>query len=148
MALEIERKYLVRYDVYKAMASSSVDIWQGYLSADPEATVRLRIAGDHAFITIKGKNHGAVRNEWEYEIPLSDALGMKGLCRFNLEKTRYIVPFAGHKWEVDEFGGRHAGLTVAEIELTDENEPYTLPPFIGEEVTGDPKYYNSSISKI
>lgn len=148
MALEIERKYLVADDSYKSMASASIDIWQGYLSTSPDATVRLRIAGDKAFLTIKGKNLGAVRNEWEYEIPLADALGMKGICQSCLEKTRHIVHFDNHKWEVDEFKGRHMGLTLAEIELSDEREPYSTPPFLGEEVTGDPKYYNSSISKI
>lgn len=148
MALEIERKYLVADDSFKALAASRIDIWQGYLSTAPEATVRLRIAGDNAYLTIKSKNVGAVRNEWEYVIPYADAILMKSICQSCLEKTRYIVPFDGHNWEVDEFKGRHQGLTLAEIELSNENESFPTPPFLGDEVTGDPKYYNSSLSKI
>lgn len=146
--MEIERKYLVAGDSYKSMAAASASIWQGYLSTDPEATVRLRIAGQKAFLTVKSKNRGATRGEWEYEIPLSDAEQMKSLCKACLEKRRYVIPYDGHRWEVDEFSGRHTGLTLAEIELKDEKETFTSPPFLGEEVTGDPKYYNSSISKL
>lgn len=147
MALEIERKFLVAGDSYKSMATSAIDLWQGYLSVDPEATVRLRIAGEKAFITVKGITTGATRGEWEYEIPKADAIAMKPLCKASLEKTRYIVPFGGHRWEVDQFMGRLSGLVIAEIELNSENEPFTRPPFIGEDVTGDPKYYNSNLSK-
>jgi len=147
MALEIERKYLVSNDSYKPMATIAIDIWQGYLSTAPEATVRLRIADDKAFITIKGKNVGATRSEWEYEIPLADAIPMKPLCKAKLEKKRFIVPFKGHRWEVDQFNGHNSGLVLAEIELKCEDEPFAIPPFIGEEVTGDPKYYNSNLSK-
>lgn len=130
------------------MSVKAIDIWQGYISTDPEATVRLRIADVKAFITIKGITHGATRSEWEYEIPLTDAVRMKPLCKSTLEKTRYIVPYDGHTWEVDIFKGRHRGLALAEIELKHEDETFALPPFIGVEVTGDPKYYNSHISKI
>lgn len=147
MALEIERKFLVANESFKSLSQHSVYIWQGYLSTDPEATVRLRIAGEKAFITIKSKNVGATRGEWEYEIPMDDALDMKHICKASLEKTRYIAPFQGHRWEVDEYHGRHQGLIVAEIELQSESEPFAKPPFIGEEVTGNPKYYNSNLSK-
>ncbi|MCM1452199.1 MAG: CYTH domain-containing protein [Clostridium sp.] len=148
MALEIERKFLVANESYRQTATSRIDIWQGYISTDPQATARLRIANDKAFLTIKGKNRGATRGEWEYPIPLNEAIEMKPLCKASLEKTRYIVPHEGHVWEVDEFRGRHKGLTVAEIELKTENEAFSIPPFIGEEVTGDPKYYNSNLSAV
>ncbi len=148
MALEIERKYLVANDSYLKLATRSIAIWQGYLSTDPDATVRLRIADDKAFITIKSRNVGAVRGEWEYRIPMADALAMKPLCKATLEKVRYIVPCGRHTWEVDAFAGRHRGLTLAEIELKSENEPFDLPPFVGAEVTGDTKYYNSNLSKV
>ncbi len=150
MAKEIERKFLVRdLDLVKAMASARSEIRQTYISTLPESTVRVRTRDSKAFLTIKGKNTGASRDEWEYEIPLKDALDMaRTLCGgFAIEKIRYIVPFGGLNWEVDEFRGRHAGLIVAEIELpTEEFLLDSLPPFIGREVTGDPAYYNSTLS--
>lgn len=148
MAIEIERKYLVANDSFRSLAIKAITIWQGYLSTDPDATVRLRIADDRAYITIKSRNKGAARGEWEYEIPLADALAMKPLCKATLAKVRHIVPDGGHVWEVDEFGGRHSGLALAEIELRSEDEHFDLPPFVGDEVTGDPKYYNSNLSKV
>ncbi len=147
MAKEIERKYLVTDNIYRSMACSCRHIIQAYLNRDPRSTVRVRIADRKAFITIKGKNDGAVRDEWEYSIPVDDAEAMIRKCADGriIEKTRYIVPFEGFTWEVDEFEGDLAGLTVAEIELPDVTTTFKLPPFTGEEVTGDPRYYNSSL---
>lgn len=147
MAKEIERKYLVTDTSYREVATEKRHIIQAYLNRDPKATVRVRIAGDMAFLTIKGKNSGAVRDEWEYAIPISDARNMIERCATGriIEKTRYIVPFGGYLWEVDEFGGELEGLTVAEIELPSADTEFSLPSFIGDEVTGDPRYYNSSL---
>ena len=148
MGREIERKFLVKDDGYISMASEQVNIMQGYLSARKEATVRVRLWNDSGFITVKGPNRGAIRNEWEYPIPADDAREML----LNLadggviDKTRYIVPFGGHTWEVDCFHGKLEGLVVAEVELNSESETVDLPSFIGEEVTGDPQYYNSNLS--
>ncbi len=149
MALEIERKFLVVDDSYRKLASEVHTIRQAYLSVNPDATVRLRIFDKSAFITVKSRNDGVVRREWEYEIPQSDALEMFESCGVSsvIEKRRYVIDAGnGLKWEVDEFGGRNAGLTIAEIELPSEDCPFPLAPFIGEEVTGDPAYYNSSIA--
>lgn len=147
MAKEIERKFLVTDSSYRTMASAERHIVQGYLSRDPRATVRVRIADGRAWLTVKGRNDGAVRDEWEYEIPLSDARDMLSRCATGrvIEKTRYIVDYDGRRWEVDEFGGELRGLTVAEIELTSADEQPELPPFVGDEVTGDPRYYNSAL---
>ncbi len=148
MAKEIERKFLVIDDSYRFMASSSVNISQGYLSYDPDKTVRIRIKGDRAFLTVKSRSQGAVRNEWEYEIPLRDAEDIILNCNVNcLEKTRYFVPFDDNEWEVDEFHGKLSGLVVAEIELCHEDQIFAKPPFIGEDVTSDPSYFNSSLLK-
>ncbi len=145
MGKEIERKYLVANDSYVAMSSAKHDIAQGYLSLDPERVVRVRIADEKAYITVKSKNHGAVRGEWEYPIPHDDALQMLPLCKKLISKTRYIVHFDGYMWEVDVFHGRNQGLIVAEIEIPHEGASYNLPPFAGPEVTGDPRYYNSNL---
>ncbi|MCM1483393.1 MAG: CYTH domain-containing protein [Muribaculaceae bacterium] len=144
MAKEIERKFLVRDLSFLEQASCSFDIRQGYLSVNPEATVRVRTKGERGFLTVKGITQGASRHEWEYEIPLSDAEEMLRLCPPDkvLEKTRFIVG----RWEVDMFHGRLDGLILAEIELRSEDEPVTLPSFIGEEVTGDSRYYNSVLA--
>ncbi|MCD8386735.1 MAG: CYTH domain-containing protein [Bacteroidales bacterium] len=148
MPLEIERKFLVPDESFKPLAVKATHIRQGYLSTNPDATVRIRITDDEAWITVKSKNHGATRGEWEYAIPVGDAEEMLRLCSSGLEKTRYIVPWEGHTWEIDEFAGKLQGLTVAEIELKQENENFAIPPFVGEEVTGNPYYYNSNLSKI
>lgn len=147
MPVEIERKFLVINDDYKRMASASHRIVQGYLSTDPQATVRVRVLDNQAFVTIKSKTVGCTRGEWEYSVPLADAEDMLALCRAKIEKTRWIVPFGGRTWEVDEFGGRLDGLILAEIELPSEDAPYDLPPFAGREVTGDPQYYNSNLAR-
>lgn len=147
MAKEIERKFLVEDDSFKEMAVSSEDIEQGYLCTDPDSTVRVRIKGKRAYITVKSRNQGAVRNEWEYQIPEDDAHEMLECCRGILGKRRYIVPYDGLVWEVDVFRGRHSGLVLAEVELDREDARVSLPPFVGVEVTGDPRYYNSVLSE-
>lgn len=150
MGKEIERKYLVVDSSFKQMSTKSIEIVQGYISAEADSTVRVRIAGQRAFLTIKSRNVGMVRGEWEYEIPVEDARDLlvtfaKGKC---LEKTRYYVPQDNLLWEIDEYHGPLAGLVVAELELPDVAATQgELPPYIGEEVTGDPRYYNSQLIK-
>lgn len=147
MAKEIERKFLVSDDSYKLMASESHRIAQGYISRRKEGTVRVRILDDEAFLTVKGKNYGISRNEWEYPIPVEDAREMfRDVCEDPiLEKTRWIVPYEGLIWEVDEFRGALAPLVMAEVELPSADTPVSLPPFVGREVSGDPAYYNSNL---
>lgn len=147
MAVEIEHKYLVVSSEYKIMANNSVRIMQGYLSRRPAGTVRVRVAGERAFITVKGATKEDSRLEFEYEIPLQDGIEMLSLCEGAvIEKTRYFVDYNGWLWEVDEFHSGHSGLVVAEIELSSSSHDYPLPPFVGREVTGDAAYYNSNIS--
>ena len=147
MAKEIERKFLVKNSSFMDISDSRRDIKQGYISRRPEGTVRVRICGDKAFLTVKGRNKGAVRDEWEYPVPVEDAMQMLARCTEGnvIEKTRYIVPFGGLKWEIDVFHGAHEGLVVAEIERPAPDTPFTQPPFIGREVTGDQRYYNSNL---
>lgn len=154
MACEIEHKYLVNNTLYRDMAVKSVLIFQGYLSRNPDCVVRIRIAGESAFLTIKGRNYSSgadsglcdTRPEFEYPIPVHDAKAMLKMAEGSIiEKIRYIVPFEGFFWEVDEFQGSHEGLTTAEIELSYSGQIYSLPPFAGENVTGNPKYYNSNL---
>lgn len=148
MAKEIERKFLVITDSYRQIAVSARNIIQGYISRRKEGTVRVRIVDDRAFLTVKGINIGAVRSEWEYEIPMDDARQMLEECCVGgvIAKTRYIVPIGDLTWEVDCFEGVLAPLTVAEVELADADAPVEIPDFIGAEVTGDPAYYNSELS--
>lgn len=145
---EIERKFLVRDDSFLAMSTGHCHIMQGYLSRVPEATVRVRVRDGEAFLTVKGRNDGAVRDEWEYSVPVSDARQMLERCCGGvfIDKVRYLVPFEGFVWEVDVFGGSLAWLTVAEIELPSADTPFALPPFVGREVTGDPRYFNSNLT--
>lgn len=149
MAIEIERKFLTVDQSYRDLAESCTFIAQGYLNTEPDRTVRVRIAAEHGFLTIKSRNVGARRGEWEYEIPLQDARELLECCGNTvIEKNRFIVPAGnGLKWEVDEFLGRLKGLTIAEIELESEDSPIPYASFIGEEVTGDVRYYNSSLCK-
>ena len=149
MAKEIELKFLVTDRTFVNIATSHSRIRQCYLSDSPDATVRIRLKDDNAYITVKGRNHGCVRDEWEYEIPAQDALEMAEHLSHGLaiDKTRYIVPYKGYVWEVDEFHGNHEGLIIAEVEMPSANCTPELPPFIGKEVTGDPQYYNSSLAK-
>ena len=138
---EIERKFLVTSDAYKHGATP-VDMRQGYLSADPERTVRIRTAGVATTLTIKGLTVGATRSEFEYAIPADDADALLALCVAPLiEKTRYHVRLGTHVWEVDEFRGDNLGLVVAEVELRSEDEAFTLPAWVGREVTHEPAYY-------
>lgn len=147
MGVEIERKFLLRGDAWRSMGQP-VLLRQGYLSSHKERVVRVRIEGERGVITIKGRNVGAVRGEWEYEIPLADANELLLLCEQPLiEKYRRRIEHAGHVWDVDEFLGVNAGLVVAEIELGSEEEQFELPQWIGEEVTSDVRYLNSSLIK-
>jgi adenylate cyclase len=150
MAQEIERKYLVKNEDFKTLAVRSVRIIQGYLSSVPERTVRVRIKGDKGFLTIKGigSESGASRYEWENEIPVPEAQELLTICEPGvIDKTRYLVEFENHIFEVDEFYQTNQGLIVAEVELTDEAQTVNKPSWLGEEVTGDDRYYNSMLMK-
>ena len=146
MAFEIERKFLVTDRGYVDMARERVEIRQGYIDRTPEHVVRVRMRGHEWFLTVKGKTRGAVRLEYEYRVPPEDGEGLLRLCQGRVvSKTRYLVDYGGHCWEVDEFHGDLAPLTVAEVELDSQDESVALPPFVGREVTGDPRYYNSNL---
>ena len=150
MATEIERKFLVNGDGYKADAYETVHIAQGFLSSVPERVVRVRIWGDRGFITIKGITNatGVSRYEWEHEIPVAEARELLLLCEDGvIDKTRHLVRVGELTFEVDEFHGDNEGLTVAEVELPAEDSPHGRPAWLGEEVTGDPRYYNVSLSR-
>jgi adenylate cyclase len=149
MAKEIERKFLVKGE-FKTAAVKATRITQGYLCSVPERTVRVRIKGEKGFITIKGigSQSGASRYEWEKEIPVSEVQELLQLCEPGvIDKTRYLVPVGKHTFEVDEFYGENQGLTVAEVELSAEDEAFEKPEWLGEEVTGQVKYYNSMLMK-
>lgn len=147
MGREIERKFLVTGDGWRG-AGESCRYVQGYLSRDPERVVRVRRAGEKAFLTIKGVTRGVVRPEFEYPIPAADAEELLKLCLSPLiEKTRTVVEYGGKRWEVDEFAGENAGLVIAEIELSREDEPFQRPPWLGREVSADPRYSNASLSE-
>jgi len=144
---EIERKFLVVGDTWR-IGTTGCRYVQGYLSRDPERIVRVRLAGDRAFLTIKGISQGISRLEFEYAIPTADAEALLKLCAGPLiEKTRTVVAYRGKRWEVDEFAGDNLGLILAEIELPSEGEPFDLPPWAGAEVSADPRYYNSCLSE-
>ena len=148
--IEIERKFLVTSKDFKNEASRKYRIKQGFLNTDPERTVRIRIQDDQGFITIKGKGNtsGASRFEWEKPIALNEAEALFALCEpGSIEKIRYEITVDNHTYEVDVFDGDNKGLILAEIELTDENESFTKPGWLGNEVTGNPSYYNSQLSK-
>lgn len=149
--IEIERKFLVTSEVYKNEAHKSTRIVQGFLNTDPERTVRIRIKGEQAFITVKGIGNvsGTSRFEWEKSIDLKEAEQLLSLCEPGMiEKTRYEIQSGKHTIEVDEFFGENSGLVMAEIELNHENETFTKPIWLGKEVTGETKYYNAQLSKI
>jgi adenylate cyclase len=148
--IEIERKFLVRSDAFKNESKRQVRIVQGFLNTDPLRTVRVRIKGDNGFLTVKGigNDRGTTRFEWEIEIPVPEAEALLKLAEPGvIDKIRYEVPMGRHLFEVDEFFGENQGLIVAEIELQNEDEPFDRPSWLGEEVTGDKKYYNSQLSK-
>lgn len=146
MAREIERKYLVIGQPWDDGTPGSL-LAQGYLSTDPARTVRVRIAGERAWLTVKGLSEGISRDEFEYPIPSDDARAMLALCLAGtVEKSRHEVTFAGKLWEIDVFHGANDGLVVAEIELDHPDEQPPLPPWLGPEVTDDPRYYNSNLA--
>ena len=148
--IEIERKFLVTSNAFKYEASNSIRITQGFLNTHKERTVRVRLKGEKGYLTIKGKstNNGLTRFEWEKEISKTDAEALLNLCEKGvIEKTRFEVKSGNHTFEVDEFFGDNKGLIIAEVELQNENETFTKPNWLGEEVTGQIKYYNSQLSK-
>jgi CYTH domain-containing protein len=148
--IEIERKFLVLTDAYKKDATTSYAIKQGFLNSHAERTVRVRLKEDIGILTIKGKSSedGLSRYEWEKEIPFKDAEQLFKICEEGtIEKLRYEVKSGDHLFEIDEFFGENEGLVIAEIELNNENEHFEKPDWLGEEVTGDIRYYNSQLSK-
>ncbi len=148
MGKEIEKKFLVKGDDWRKLAQGTV-YRQGYLSVVKERVVRVRTIGDTGYLTIKGLTVGATRLEYEYEISVSDSNEMLDqLCQKPIiEKKRYKVPFEGLTWEIDEFFGDNDGLIVAEVELEDENQTFEKPTWISQEVTSDPRYFNSNLTK-
>jgi adenylate cyclase len=147
MGREIERKFLVAADGWRAAVVAADSLRQGYLCTDPERTVRVRLAGEKAWLTIKGRAHGASRAEFEYRIPIADVQELLQMCLVPLvEKTRHRVPFAGRTWEVDVFAGANRGLVLAEVELDAADAAVTLPPWLGGEVTDDHRYANANLA--
>lgn len=147
--IEIERKFLVNSNSYRAQASSVITITQGYLNSDPERSVRIRLTDQRGFITVKGKSNasGLSRFEWEKELSKTEAEALLKLCEKTIiRKTRYEVVVGSHLFEVDEFLGDNEGLVVAEVELGSEKEQFSKPDWLGKEVTGTTKYYNSNLS--
>ena len=147
--METERKFLVRGE-FRHLATSSVKITQRYLSKDPEKTIRIRIADDRAYLTVKGRPApGRIsRYEWEYAIPVDEASSMMKLCVPGvIVKTRYLVPAGNHTFEVDVFHDRNEGLVIAELELENENDLFDRPDWLGDEVTGNPGFYNANLAK-
>ncbi|WP_159799893.1 CYTH domain-containing protein [Flavobacterium sp. MK4S-17] len=146
---EIERKFLVLSNQYKAEAFKQSRIMQGYLNSNPERTVRIRVKGEESYLTVKGKSNeaGTTRLEWETKIPLEDARQLLPLCEKGaIDKMRYEVSYGRHIFEVDEFFGDNNGLVIAEVELAAEDEYFEKPQWLGEEVTGDERFYNAYLS--
>jgi CYTH domain-containing protein len=148
MAVEIERKFLVKGDDWRALAKGTA-YRQGYLPSE-RCTVRVRTAGSRAFLTIKGLTVGATRSEFEYEIPPADAVTMLETLASKplIEKTRYAIAVGDVTWEIDEFSGDNAGLIVAEVELTHEDQAFDKPHWVGEEVTHDRRYFNANLARL
>lgn len=145
MPLEIERKFLVRNDQWRSLAEP-VYYCQGYLNSDKHRTVRVRVAGETAQLTIKGLSKGAIRAEFEYAVPVEDAKQLLEMCEQPfVEKHRRKIPIDELIWEVDEFLGANEGLVLAEVELESEDQAISLPDWVGEEVTGDSRYFNSNL---
>ena len=146
MATEIERKFLTRGGGWRGLGTATV-VRQGYLSTVGERTVRVRVAGDEGTLTVKGITVGATRSEFDYRIPVEDAHFMLDeLCEQPIiEKTRHVVEVGGMTWEIDEFAGANAGLVIAEVELASEDEEFARPEWLGEEVTGDARFYNANL---
>jgi len=149
MATETERKFLVKGE-FRQQSVKEIRIIQSYMSIDPDKTIRLRIADDNAFLTIKSRinDKTIARNEWEFSIRLSDAIEMMNVCLpGKIVKTRYLIPSGKHTFEVDVFHDKNEGLIIAEIELSSENEQFEKPDWLGEEVTCKPEYYNANLIK-
>jgi adenylate cyclase len=147
MAIEIERKFLVKGE-FSHLATREIRIIQAYLSRDPDKTIRLRIANDEGFLTIKGRTamNSIARNEWEFPVSLTDANELMKVCiPGRILKTRYLVPSGSHTFEVDVFHGNNEGLVIAELELSSDDEQFYKPDWLGEEVTGRVEYYNSNL---
>jgi CYTH domain-containing protein len=150
LGLEIERKYLVKNKNYKKLKIENKNrIEQGYITLDKEKLIRIRIASRDAFLTIKGLATKITRHEYEYQIPVKEAREMLELFCYQpiIKKVRYAIKYQGKVWEIDEFEGLNRGLTIAEIELENEDEKFDKPDFIGQEVTDDPRYYNFNLVK-
>ncbi len=149
MGVEIERKFLLLNDSWRTDVERSQHFGQGYLASGDAAVARVRLAGEQAWLTIKGRRSGIARHEFEYSIPAGDAQQMLDhLCGGRVvEKTRHWVPFAGHVWEIDEFEGENQGLVLAEIELKSAEDAFERPNWVGEEVSEDPRYYNAYLAE-
>lgn len=148
MGIEIERKFLVKKDKWAQVVKEERSLFrQGYILSDSQKTVRVRLTDTEAFLTIKGQTVGASRHEFEYSIPMEDARHMlDNFCNSELSKIRYFIPHDGHTWEVDEFLGQNEGLIVAEIELSSEDEQFSLPDWVDKDVTAEKKYTNSNLA--
>ncbi|MCK4564563.1 MAG: CYTH domain-containing protein [Verrucomicrobia bacterium] len=148
MGIEIERKFLVEGDAWKAVAGEGLACRQGYLDSGKGTTTRVRIIGERAYLTIKGATSGITRSEFEYEIPVPDAESLLALCGAAIiEKKRHFIKHAGMVWELDVFSGANTGLVMAEIELETEGQPFILPEWTGEEVSADPRYRNAHLAR-
>jgi adenylate cyclase len=148
MASEIERKFLLADDSWRDGCPPGVRIAQGYLTQDPDRSVRIRLAGENAWITVKGRSHGITRAEFEYPVPAADARELLGMCLPSvIDKTRHRIDYHGHVWEVDVFHGANEGLVLAEVELADESDTPQLPPWLGAEVSDDACYFNSALAQ-
>lgn len=149
MAVEIERKFLVEQDTWRAQVESEARIMQGYLANSEDVTVRARVKGDQAFLTIKGASRGVARSEFEYSIPVEDAEDMLRELAVSppVDKVRYRVRVGGHVWDLDVFSGENAGLVMAEVELGAEDEAFEMPDWAGQEVSSDPRYYNVNLAR-
>ncbi|MBK1703496.1 CYTH domain-containing protein [Halochromatium glycolicum] len=149
MATEIERKFLVSSESWREAVELEVPVMQGYLAGTSRLTLRARLQGDQGVLTIKGASRGISRSEFEYPIPAEDAKAMLAeLAEYSIvEKTRYLVRFGAHLWEIDVFAGDNAGLVLAEIELSAEDEDFERPAWLGPEVSDDPRYYNANLAR-
>jgi CYTH domain-containing protein len=150
MAIEIERKFLVKKESWRALTGPGQEMQQGYILNASAASVRVRVAGEDAWLTVKGRAIGATRREYEYPIPVTDAREMlQSFCAAAelVTKTRFRVPWAGHTWEVDVFAGENHGLVVAELELESEDQVFEIPPWVGADITHDHRYLNASLSQ-
>ena len=146
MGVEIEKKFLLKNEDWKTQCTKGVKIKQGYLNSHTERTVRVRLSDGKGKITIKGKTENITRKEFEYQIPYKEALSLIQLCETPIiEKTRFKIKQENLTWEIDQFGGENIGLIIAEVELESENQILTLPSWVGQEVSQDSKYYNSSL---